>query len=76
MESHSQLGLIFTVSENRKIKAFDIQADGKLVSFVDDAHDAPISNIVFSSSGISYATSSHDGKIKFWDIRKGVRSDS
>lgn len=76
VESHSQLGLIFTVSENRKIKAFDIQADGKLISCVDNAHEAPISSITFSSSGITYATSSHDGKIKFWDIRKGVKTNS
>lgn len=67
---HPLLNIIFTVTEDRKIRIFDMDAKGKMIYCVENAHDEAISSIAINKSGVTFATASHDSDIKFWDIRR------
>ncbi|CAI2360599.1 unnamed protein product [Moneuplotes crassus] len=69
VECHPTMNIAITGAEDEDIGIFDLEAKGKCLRMTENTHTSPISSIAINPNGINYASSSHDGTIRFWDIR-------
>lgn len=60
--------LLFSVAKDKSIMISDVET-GKLVSFFDDAHPAPLYRVYVINENL-IATGDDDGTVKLWDLRR------